>query len=367
MALSTLRDLFQAELEDLYDAEKQIVAALPKMAAAASAPDLKRAFEKHLDRSRLHVERLDLIFKRLNLASPSRKSAGIEGLIRDGNQRIEQGGEPDTRDAALISAAQRIEHYEMAAYGSARTFARQLGDDESYELLQTTLEEEGAADKELTNLAESGINQAARRGQEIRAQSRLRYVHAEDVERSRLDWPSFKVRNRAGDNLGTIDGAIVDDRGRPVYFVVDSGGWFIGRRYLVPVGKVQRGTGGSDLTVDLDKDTFKRYPEFHSGAFQAMSDEEARRYEWRVLEAIDPSAARKTPGEWRYEEYDFYRAPDWAGVEWTSVGGVSDELRAEEREPLAVGTVGEEKPDPAFTDETQEMGEENLKRRGRKP
>jgi ferritin-like metal-binding protein YciE len=367
MTMSTLRDLFHAELEDLYDAEKQIVNALPKMKQAANATDLKNAFEKHLDRSRLHIERLELIFNRLNVPKPSRKSTGIEGLIRDGEQRISHGGDPDTRDAALISAAQRIEHYEMAAYGSARTFAWQLGDQESYELLQNTLEEEGAADKELTNLAESGINQAAGRSQTLETRSRLRFVDVKDIEGSRLDWSNFTVRNRSGEELGTVDGAIVDQRARPVYLVVDSGGWFIGRRYLVPIGKVQRDASGKQLTVDLDKDTFKRYPEFHSGAFQAMSDEEARRYEWRVLEAIDPASARKSPAAWKHEDYELYRTPDWAEVEWTSVSVAPGRDRTVQREPVAVGTAGDEKPDPAFNEETQAMGEENLKRRGQKP
>lgn len=132
--------------------------------------------------------------------------------------------------------------------------------------------------------------------------------------RDTFDARNVRVRNRAGDELGDLDGFIVDEAGRPYYFVVDSGGWFMGRRYLVPVGNSDLGTAAKSLVVDLNKDVLKRYPEFHSHAFMSMTDEEARRYEWRVLEAIDPEAARRSPGVWQYEEFPYYTTPQWLGA-----------------------------------------------------
>lgn len=320
MAVTTLRDLYQAELEDLYDAERQIVNALPRLQAAANSPDLKNAFAKHLERTRLHIERLDLIFSRLGLTRQQTKSAAIEGLIREGERRLQFGGEPNTVDASLIAAAQHVEHYEMAGYGCARTFARMIGDEAGAHLLQETLDEEGSADHELTRIAMAGINQAARQGEEYEGPefSRLRYLDTDDLDATKHPWLSHKIRNRAGEDLGKVDGVIVDSSGRPYYLVVDSGGLFLGKRYIVPVGKVNFQAKGDVLNVDLDKDTFKRYPEFHSSAFASMTDEEARRYEWRVLEAIDPKAARQAPAaSFRYDEYTYYRQPDWMGTDWS--------------------------------------------------
>jgi len=341
MAVTTLRDLYQAELEDLYDAEQQIINALPRLQAAASSEDLKGAFAKHLERTRLHVERLDLIFSRLGLTRQQTKSAGIEGLIREGERRLQLSGDPNTRDAALIAAAQHVEHYEIAGYGCARTFARLIGDEAGAHLLQETLDEEGSADHELTRIAMAGINQAAGRGEHYEGPelSRLRYIDADDLDTARHSWVRHKIRNRAGDDLGKVDGVIVESSGRPYYLVVDSGGLFVGKRYLVPVGKVNLDRGNDALAVDLDKDTFKRYPEFHSSAFASMTDDEARRYEWRVLEAIDPAAARGTPNAaFRYDEFEYYRQPAWLGSEWSMQPGAE---RGRRVEPSPVGTTGE--------------------------
>ncbi len=348
MALTTLRDLYEAELADLYDAERQIVNALPKLQSSANAPELKAAFEKHLERTKVHVERLDLVFSRLGISRNNNvKSTGMEGLIREGEKRIQQAGtDPNTLDAALIAAAQHVEHYEIAGYGCARTFARQIDDDAGADLLQQTLDEEGAADKELTSIATSGINEAASGGEEFDegSSSRLRYLDVDDLDKSKHGWVDFNVRNRAGEDLGNVDGVIVDSSGRPYYVVVDSGGWFLGNRYIVPVGKVKFDRSERALNVDLDKDTFKRYPEFHSSSFAAMSDDEARRYEWRVLEAIDPKAARQTPGTFVYEEYDYYRQPEWLGTDWPAYRRIGREQRVEE-EPSPVGTKGKVNPD----------------------
>jgi hypothetical protein len=235
-----------------------------------------------------------------------------------------------------------VEHYEIAGYGCARTFARQIGDDAGADLLQETLDEEGAADKELTAIAISGINEAARAGEEFDAgsSSRLRYLDVEDLDQSKHEWTNYKVRNRAGADLGAVDGVIVDASGRPYYLVIDSGGWFLGNRYVVPVGKVNFDPNGRALKLDLDKDTFKRYPEFHSGAFASMSDEEARRYEWRVLEAIDPNAARQTPGTFEYERFEYYRQPEWLGTDWPGYQRIRREQRTD-KEPAVVGTSGD--------------------------
>ena len=342
MAITTLRDLYQLELEDLYDAERQIVNALPKLRAAADSDDLRRAFDKHLERTKIHLERLDLVFSRLGWAEPRTKSAGMEGLIREGERRLQRGGDPDAVDAAIIAAAQHVEHYEIAGYGCARTFARLIGDEAGAELLQQTLDEEGAADKELTDIAMSGINQNARAGEEFPAEAyrRLRYIDFDELDTSRNSWADYRVQNRTGDDLGTIDGAIADSSGRPYYLVVDSGGLFLGNRYLVPVGKVNLNRAGNTLTVDLDKDTLQRYPEFHPGAFAAMNDDEARRYEWRVLEAIDPKAAHETSATgFEYDRYTYYRQPDWIGTEWPVSARRDRGVRAGGE--LPVGTTGE--------------------------
>jgi ferritin-like metal-binding protein YciE len=161
MALSTLEDLFGHELKDLYSAEKQLVRALPKMARAATNPDLKAGFEEHLEQTREQVERLEEIFSALEISSRGAKCAAMEGLIEEGSQLIEEDLDEEVRDAALIGAAQKVEHYEIAGYGTLVTYARQLGHTDAEKLLQQTLDEEKETDQKLTELAESGINAAA--------------------------------------------------------------------------------------------------------------------------------------------------------------------------------------------------------------
>jgi len=163
MKLSTLQDLFVEQLQDLHDAENQILKALPKMAKAASAPELRQAFEEHLEQSRAHVERLDQVFNQLGAKSKGKPCKAMQGLITEGEELIKEKADPAVRDAGLIAAAQRVEHYEMAAYGCARTYARQLGQNQAAGLLQLTLDEEGATDKKLTYLAETLINLEAER------------------------------------------------------------------------------------------------------------------------------------------------------------------------------------------------------------
>ena len=161
MKLNSLRDLYVSELKDLYDAENRILKALPKMAEAASSPDLRGAFEHHLQQTRRHAERLEQILRGLNESPKGQKCKGIEGIIDEGEDLISKDAPASVCDAALISAAQRVEHYEIAAYGTVRTYARRLGFEDQADLLNQTLQEEGETDKKLTNLAESYINEQA--------------------------------------------------------------------------------------------------------------------------------------------------------------------------------------------------------------
>ncbi|HVU25816.1 MAG TPA: ferritin-like domain-containing protein [Opitutus sp.] len=158
--INNLRDLLVDELRDLYSAETQLVKGLPKMAKAASDSELKMAFESHLDETKEHVARLERVMASLNAAPKGRTCEAMKGLLEEGHQAISEDADEATRDAALICAAQKVEHYEMAGYGSVRTFATLLGEREVAETLQETLDEEGEADKKLSELAEA-LNQEA--------------------------------------------------------------------------------------------------------------------------------------------------------------------------------------------------------------
>jgi len=171
MKLTTLDKLFHHELKDLYDAEHQIVKALPKLAAAASAPELAEAFEEHLAQTRQHITRLDAVFGEIGEAPSRVACAGMKGLLEEGSKLMAEDADPVVRDAALISAAQRVEHYEMAAYGTLRTWARILGYEDSARLLDETLDEEEGTDSALTGIAQ-GINpEAATSGKTVTAES----------------------------------------------------------------------------------------------------------------------------------------------------------------------------------------------------
>jgi ferritin-like metal-binding protein YciE len=162
MELNTLRDLYIAELKDLYDAEHRIIKALPKMAEAANSPDLRNAFEVHLEQTRGHVTRLEQVFQQLDETPKGNKCKGIVGIIDEGEDMMDEDASPAVADAALIASAQRVEHYEIAAYGTVRNFATRLGFEEQARLLDQTLQEEGMTDKKLTSLAESYINEGAK-------------------------------------------------------------------------------------------------------------------------------------------------------------------------------------------------------------
>jgi ferritin-like metal-binding protein YciE len=163
MEMETLKDLYVEELKDLYSAEKQIIKGLERMSKAASHPELKQAFQRHQAMTEKQVERLERICADLEVSPRGKKCVGMEGLIEEAKDLISEKPDPDVLDAGLIAAAQHIEHYEMAGYGCARTYARQLGYAEQADLLQTTLDEEGNTDKLLTELAETSINLEAER------------------------------------------------------------------------------------------------------------------------------------------------------------------------------------------------------------
>ena len=157
----TLHDAFLDELRDAYDAEKQLIKALPKMAKAANSPDLRQAFESHLEETRGQITRLDQVFATLDEKVSGKHCDGIAGIIEEGKAAMEEDFDQATMDACLIAGGQRAEHYEMAAYGTLVAWARAMGHTEAAALLQETLDEEKAADKKLTALAEDGINQEA--------------------------------------------------------------------------------------------------------------------------------------------------------------------------------------------------------------
>jgi ferritin-like metal-binding protein YciE len=153
MKLENLQQLFLKELRDLYDAEKQITDALPKMIDAAKYPELKNALQDHLNVTKQQISRLDRVFQMLNKKPSGETCKGMKGVIKEGDEIVSQGGDPSTVDAGIISAAQRVEHYEMAGYGTVRTYAELLGKREIAQLLQQTLNEEREADETLSNIA----------------------------------------------------------------------------------------------------------------------------------------------------------------------------------------------------------------------
>lgn len=160
-----LRELYIDELKDLYNAETQLVKALPKLAKAASSEELRQGFEDHLEQTKEHVERLEKIFESLDESPKGKKCAGMEGLIKEGSEAMEEDYEGAVMDAALIGAAQRVEHYEIAGYGTASEFANLLGEEDHASLLKQTLEEEKETDEKLTELAKT-INSQANEGEE---------------------------------------------------------------------------------------------------------------------------------------------------------------------------------------------------------
>jgi len=312
MPMVTLRDLYAAELHDLMNAEKQIVAELPVMASRATSIRLRRAFEDHHGETRVQIDRLRLLLRQLNEPPKGISGGAVAALIEDARRRFDDTERGETLDAALIAAAQRIEHYELASYGTARSYAEALGDYDAARILQQTLDEEGHTDHLLTKLAERGINQAA--GDDVleestRYRSRLRFVGVKDVPDAREH--EVHLHNASGEHLGTLDGFVVDsESGRPVYYVVDSRGWFAGRRYVVPVGQIDADEGATALRTTLTRAELARYPEFSPSAFTAMDDNDALRYERRLHRMFAPDT-KPYDGRPVYENLPVYRAPTW--------------------------------------------------------
>lgn len=163
MALHSLQDLYVQQLRDLYDAEQQLTQALPKMADAATLSDLKQGFQTHLNETRQHISRLEQIFNDLGEKPKGEQCEAMKGLIKEGEEIIKAKADAPVKDAGLIAAAQRVEHYEMAGYGSLRTWAQQLGRSNDVSLLQQTLDEEGKTDHKLSGIAERMVNPSASR------------------------------------------------------------------------------------------------------------------------------------------------------------------------------------------------------------
>ena len=310
--IATMDDLFVHTLRDVYYAEKKITKSLPEMIDQANDPQLKQAFSSHLKETENHVARVDEVFRMHGVEAKAVDCPAIDGIIEEAEDVSGEVDNKNVLDAALIAAAQRIEHWEMATYGTARSYAEALGDYDAVRILQQTLDEEGHADHVLTKLAERGINQAA--GDDLleestRYRSRLRFVGAKDFPEVREH--DIHLHNRAGEHLGTLDGFIVDSQsGRPIYYVIDSRGWFAGRRYVVPVGQIDAEESADALRTSLTRAELARYPEFSPSAFTAMDDHDALRYERRLHRVFAPDT-KPYDGRPVYENLPVYQTPTW--------------------------------------------------------
>ncbi len=183
MKMESLRELYVEQLKDLYNAEQQLIKALPKMAKAATSEELRGAFEEHLEKTQVHAERIETIFEEMGEKAQGKKCKAMEGLVKEGAEVIQEDMEDEVKDAALIAAAQRVEHYEIAGYGCVRTYATLLGETEAADLLAQTLEEEKEADELLSGIAdqvnveaeeEEGAQPISKRQQEKPAGRRLK-------------------------------------------------------------------------------------------------------------------------------------------------------------------------------------------------
>ena len=188
MKITTLRDLYVDQLRDLYDGENQIIKALPKMIESTESEELRSALEEHLEVTRQQAQRLETIFEGLGENAKGEKCKGMEGIIKEGSDVVKEDMDETVKDAAIIAAAQRVEHYEIAGYGTVRTYAGLLGEDEAEELLQQTLDEEKEADQKLSQLAEE-INVEAEEGEALEADS--------DAEREETEQPRRATKSTA--------------------------------------------------------------------------------------------------------------------------------------------------------------------------
>jgi ferritin-like metal-binding protein YciE len=298
MAFASLKDLYFDELADLYDAETQMIRMLPRLAEAARTPELRESLKKHVDESRLHLERLELIFTHWGERGRVKTCAGLAGIVQEADERLNQEATDDARDAAIIGAAQRIEHYEMAAYGCARTYARRLNRLDEARLLQETLDDEGRFDHRLSEIAEAHVNDDARLEADLQAGppvGRLRYIPMDVVAMGRGDQAPLPIAN--DDHLlGLLDGLVAEDElGAARYAVVDAGGLLKRRRYLLPLALMRFDERDRVLRVSIARDVASRYPDFDRDEFQTMSEADRRGYESRLLKffPLDGGARRE--------------------------------------------------------------------------
>jgi len=197
MKVESLDQLLQEELRDIYDAEKQLVKAIPKMAKAASSPELQEALSEHLDVTKGQVTRLEEVFEKLGTKAKGKSCAGMKGLVEEGEEVIGQDASDELKDLAIIGAAQRVEHYEIAAYGTARTFAERLGNEEVAELLQETLTEEEEADERLTEISES-LLEAVSEGETAEEEEEGAEIGDEAEEEKPMKAAGGKTRKSSG-------------------------------------------------------------------------------------------------------------------------------------------------------------------------
>jgi ferritin-like metal-binding protein YciE len=333
MGIASLKELYLDELGDLYDAERQMIRTLPRLADAAHTPELKEALTKHCEESRLHLERLQLIFTHWGEKVPSQSCAGLAGIVQEADDRLTEHATVDARDAAIIGVAQRIEHYEIAAYGCARTYARRLNRPDEARLLQETLDEEGRADHRLTEIAEAHVNDDARSEADLNEPAtgkRLRYVDGRLLDYRRLSNGTLEVRNDADEKLGVFDGLIFDSTsGRPHYIVVDAGGVLKAHRYLLPVGRVRFDDRARVLRVDLATDVAARYPAFDRDEFTTMTDEALRGYEGRLLDFFKrDTGARRSRAASDESQPEWLMTGVWMTVPPALADRLSDEVRS---------------------------------------
>jgi ferritin-like metal-binding protein YciE len=323
MALASLKDLYFDELGDLCDAETQMLRTLPRLAEAARAPELREALKKHCDESRLHLERLELIFTHWGERRRSKACAGLAGIVQEADERLNQAATDDVRDAAIIGVAQRIEHYEIAAYGCARTYARRLNRLDEARLLQETLDEEGRADHRLTELAESHINDDARLETDFKVPQagRLQYVPMDVVAQRRGNREPLAIRNDADEELGVLDGLVAEsDLGAARYAVVNAGGLVAARRYLLPLRLLRFDDRACVVRVSIDKAVAERYPAFDRDEFDTMSEADRSGYEARLLAFFRRDNGNKTRSddpigtlpEWLLKSTWITVPPQWA-------------------------------------------------------
>jgi ferritin-like metal-binding protein YciE len=333
MAIGSLKDLYFDELGDLYDAETQIIRTLPRLAEAARAPELRDVLTKHCEESRLHLERLELIFTHWGERRRSRPCGGVTGIVQEADDRLHEVTTDDSRDAAIIGAAQRIEHYEIAAYGCARTYARRLNRSDEARLLQETLDEEGRADHRLTEIAEAHINDDARLESDFASTEptrRLRFMRANDGADGRETAPKLPIRNDDDVELGTLDGVLVDaaDGDRPRYAVVDGGGIFAHHRYLLPIDRVRLDAGARVLRVALGKDVAERYPTFDGDEFDSMNDRAQRAYETRLHDFFPRGPGQSPRPQQPRSEPEWWMTGVWVTVPPGRADRLTDQARS---------------------------------------